>query len=232
MSDYEKNAVRSAISTERLARYVNKCGGCDDSALDLYGLNMALCEAFYTPLQAVEICLRNGLHDAMKNCYGTNWMTNGGPPLEDDALEAINAIVDDRARSNRPTNAPDIVAAISFSFWVGLLATRYDSNLWRKNLHKAFANMPKPAKRSACHSRFNAIRRFRNRVAHHEPIFDRDLLKMHNEILEAISWLSPDKSKWAAEKSRVPAVLEEFRQFQAALLPNDDAANDGTGVAV
>lgn len=215
MTDYDKDAVRAAISAERLARYVAQCNGCQDAALDLYSLNMALCEAFYTPLQAVEVCLRNGLHDAMRAEYATHWMTNGGPPLDADAAEKISAAIESRQQSGKAIAPPDIVAEIGFSFWVGLLGPRYDATLWRSTLHKTFRGKPKGFSRKVCHGRFNAIRRFRNRVAHHEPILDRDPMKMHTELIEAIGWLSPDKAQWTSERSRAPLVFAEVEALLA-----------------
>jgi hypothetical protein len=38
----------------------------------------------------------------------------------------------------------------------------------------------------------NHIRRLRNRVFHHEPIwYWKDLRQQHNEIIEAIGWINP-----------------------------------------
>lgn len=38
--------------------------------------------------------------------------------------------------------------------------------------------------------RLEKIRDLRNRVSHHEPIWDRDLLKAHNEVLDTLSWMN------------------------------------------
>jgi hypothetical protein len=91
------------------------------------------------------------------------------------------------------------------------MGPRYDATLWRGALYKAFlAEGGKP--RSIVHGRFNAIRRFRNRVAHHEPIFDRALLQIHDEIIGAIRWMCRETASWAAYHSR-------FEEVQAACGP-------------
>ena len=53
----------------------------------------------------------------------------------------------------------------------------------------------------------NALRRLRNRIAHHEPIFQKDLRLMHDETIEAIRWLCPITAAWADTNSRVRVVL-------------------------
>lgn len=59
-------------------------------------------------------------------------------------------------------------------FWIGLIGPR-------QTLYKSFTAKG-GQKRSTVHRRFNALRRFRNRVAHHEPIFLRPLVQLHSEI--------------------------------------------------
>ncbi|MFO0437906.1 MAG: hypothetical protein ACK5YD_05205, partial [Phenylobacterium sp.] len=57
------------------------------------------------------------------------------------------------------------------------------------------------------HRRLNALRRLRNRIAHHEPIFHRDLETDHAEVIEAIRWMSADTADWAMLTSRFPEVF-------------------------
>lgn len=224
MKNIERPKVISSISHDRMGKYRNMCEGGDENALKLYRFNLAFSEAFYTPLQCVEVCLRNKLHEAMSKAYGADWMTNGGPPLDDDALEKIHDIIDFRKRGKKQVTAPDIVAEISFSFWVGLLGPRYDATLWRQTLHIAFPNKPKGFKRSTCHGRFNAIRRFRNRIAHHEPIINKVLPKQHAEIMEAISWMCEDKAAWTLNISRVPFVNNNYQEFLKRISPDPTQA--------
>jgi hypothetical protein len=98
------------------------------------------------------------------------------------------------------------VAELNFGFWVGLLGPSYDATLWRQTLHKGFIASGGGQKRSVVHGRFNALRRFRNRVAHHEPIFHRPLEQLHVEIIQSINWMCRHTSRWAAHHSRFDAV--------------------------
>ncbi len=95
-------------------------------------------------------------------------------------------------------NTDYIVAELNFGFWVSLLGKPYDATLWRHTLHKGFRASGGGKKRSDVHGRFNAVRRLRNRVAHHEPIFHKPLLQLHTETIEAIGWMCKHTSAWAA----------------------------------
>jgi hypothetical protein len=74
-------------------------------------------------------------------------------------------------------------------------------------LRKAFPNRPKIEKRKSVQKAINAVRRLRNRVAHHEPILHRKLNDDHALVLKLISWCCPKTSAWVESLSRLPAVL-------------------------
>lgn len=177
-----------------------------DAAIAVYEWNMLLAEAFYVPLQCLEVCLRNKIHDRMSEVYGADWLTSAkAAPLNDFSRSMVNKAkekVGDDASNGK------LVAELSFAFWVGLLATQYDATLWRQALHACF-KATRGQKRSVVHSRLNAVRRFRNRIAHHEAIYDRPLERLHREMIEAIGWMCTDTCAWAEHHSRVATVLGE-----------------------
>lgn len=47
----------------------------------------------------------------------------------------------------------------------------------------------------------------RNRIAHHEPIFRRNLAHDHVDMLTLVGWISEEGRDWVQELSRVPAVI-------------------------
>ncbi|MEJ0071126.1 MAG: Abi family protein [Pseudomonadota bacterium] len=198
-------ALEQSLSRERLDKYLQAEGGDLEKALRLYEKNTSLSEAFYTPLQTMEVCLRNQLHNRMTLKYGAAWF-NQPAWLDADSLEKIQQARADLSFARKPVTPGGIVAELNFGFWVGLLGPRYDATLWRRALYRSFIHQGRPIKRTRVHGRFNALRRFRNRIAHHEPIFNRDLKVMHNEIIEAIGWMCPDTAQWAAAQSRVSSA--------------------------
>lgn len=200
-------ALEQSISRERLGKYLVAASDDLSKALDLYEKNCRLSEAFYTPLQCLEVCFRNSLNAQLTNYYGTNWFRTGGPPLHADAEADINHALKELERNGTVTALPGaVVAELKLGFWVSLIAGRYDATLWRQCLHKAFSKPAKSRGRKHIHGRFNALRRFRNRVAHHEPIFHLDPAAKHAEIVEAIEWMCPTTAGWATTLSRVNEV--------------------------
>ncbi len=196
-------SLEKTLSRARLKKYLACCGDDLAAALSAYERNTRLSEAFYTPLQCVEICLRNTLYTRMADLYGSDWMTNDNPPLSGSSKAMIQAALTDLQKDSDWPSNDAIVSELKFAFWVGLLGPGYDQTVWRKTLYKGFFGK----KRSFVHGRFNAIRRFRNRVAHHEPIFQKKLEVVHSEIVEAISWMCANTSTWATHHSRFAAVF-------------------------
>ena len=93
------NAILRALSRERLDKYLKASGSNLDLAIALYERNTRLAEAFYTPLQAMEVCFRNHLDLQMAAQYGADWITNGTPPLAPDAVDSIQKAIRDVGKS-------------------------------------------------------------------------------------------------------------------------------------
>ena len=194
-------SLERTLSNDRLTKYLAATASDLNAALTLYERNMRLSESMYIPLQILEVCLRNRINHEMSFIYGANWLNNSMVPLQLNAKQMITEAT--KACGVNHSNS-DLVAEIKFAFWVSLLGPRYDATIWRSVVQKAF-RAKGGKKRADVHSRLNALRRFRNRVAHHEPIYS-TASKMHAECLEAISWMCPDTCAWATHQSRFERV--------------------------
>jgi hypothetical protein len=195
-------SIERSLSRDRLAKYLLASGDNLDLALSLYEHNTDLAAAFYAPLQTLEICLRNHLDTHLCATYGADWMTNGQPPLNDWAQREIKGVEKGLGAAKVSSKPSEIVAELHFGFWIALLGPQYDATLWRSACHNAFRGRGKGLARKRVHGRLNAIRRFRNRVAHHEPIFHLNLEQTHDEILEACSWICAHTAAWSRHHSR------------------------------
>jgi hypothetical protein len=111
--------------------------------------------------------------------------------------------VEDAIRSGwrtlrREPGVDDVVAGLSFGFWVSLLSQSNDVTLWRSALHRAFRPGYR-GPRGVLHGHFEHMRRFRNRIMHHEPIRHRSLESDRNRIYELVGYLSPAMAPgWSA----------------------------------
>lgn len=128
----------------------------------------------------------------------------------------------------KAATAGQVVAALNFGFWVSLLKKTYAENpanaralglarargvkanqypLWPALTSQVFPHFRPPggnprAGRSMLFNRLDAIREFRNRVMHHEPIWRGragglagnyvPLSDVFDEIMEVLGWISPE----------------------------------------
>lgn len=81
--------------------------------------------------------------------------------------------------------------------------------LWRPALYKAFPNAR--MKRTRVHQPLDYLRTFRNRIAHHEPIFNRHLQKDYDSILMITGWICSKTTDWIKHHSRVDQILQQDR---------------------
>jgi hypothetical protein len=205
---HQIDALEATISRDRLARHVSDAAGDRTGALQLYVFNTTASEAFYTPLQGLEICLRNAIGSQLLRAFGITWIHRGKMPMLQYPLTDMLANAEAGLRDdNKPVTHGSVIAELSFGFWVTILSGRYEMPLWRPLLRHAFPLRPKGIERKQIHGALNAVRRLRNRIAHHEPILTRDLGKDHNTIVRLVSWMCADTADWVAAHSRLPQVL-------------------------
>ncbi len=198
--------IEQALSLERFARYRKWAGGDAERALELYALNTQLSEALYTPMQMLEVALRNRIHSVMTGAKHDRWFEDDGfPVVQIQRDQLVKAVADIRAKNKEPTPGR-IVAALTFSFWTSMLSPVYE-NLWQTTLHHIACREDGKGLRRKDFSRpLNEIRVLRNRIAHHEPILHWDLPKHHANIMQLTRWLSPAAADWCALYNRFNVV--------------------------
>ena len=112
-------------------------------------------------------------------------------------------------KHSRSVVADDVVAALTFGFWGGLLASggplQFETAYWQPFLHRAFPHYV--GSRADLHIDVNSLRLFRNRIAHHEPVFNRHLAADHATVVRVAGYIHPDCATYIDSHSRVPEVL-------------------------
>ena len=68
-----------------------------------------------------EVTLRNAMYRGLAEHYGEAWYDNRDAGLDRGAMERIASARTELARDGHGDDAPRIVAALSFGFWVSLL---------------------------------------------------------------------------------------------------------------
>lgn len=209
------------LSVERVGAYSLETDNDSTDTVARYLLNGHLCAAFHPALHAFEVTFRNSLFDASQAVVVTTGRQQGSvkcwldmkPPLLDD--RADRSVKDAKRKlGDLKFHTPGrLVSKLSFGFWTNLLDRPYEQgkkggpNLWPRLIPTVFPNIPKPfASRQAIADKLRSIRDFRNRIAHHEPIWDRPILVHHSEILEVLGWISSPMQK-AAQAYANPIVV-------------------------
>lgn len=245
-------ALAHTLSESRFGFYLASVGGLDvQGALDLYIWNVRLGAALYGALAIFETTLRNSLHGALSDLYGSSWFNDARfvamatavrhPPLtparlprpevmhdRTDLLRDI-AKVDERlcrelaSRLGRKPaegvtltpSSDDIVAALDFGYWTNLFNRDLDAPLYVAGLYKAFplfcdrAGTRKNPARTDVARELNAIRKFRNRVMHFEPLFKGNITIEFDRIVLVCSWIDRDAADWILYHSSLNELFRD-----------------------
>jgi hypothetical protein len=200
--------IEKIISYQRIGTYLKASGFDRSKALSLYAWNMKVSASFMPLLSSVEICLRNLVVERLVATYGQTWW-NDAPfvaLLGKKGKGIVKRAERDIISRGRNPDSGMMTAELSFGFWENMLLPKYEPSLWTP-LHTHFPHLPQhvdlPRLRADC----ERVRELRNRISHHEPIFQRDHLKDYSQCLEFIRWLSPDKASWIRTVCEVPSVV-------------------------
>jgi hypothetical protein len=203
--------VQQAISPERMAPYLVTAHGLPELALQLYEWNSAVAAGFHRLLEQLEIALRNAIHRELGVLAGrTDWWESPDIVLAHPCPVMLREARASVARRDRDAVQPgDIVAALSFGFWVSMFSSgksaNYEMSLWRPGLRHALPGYL--GTRADLYLRLHSLRLLRNRVAHHEPIFRRHLAADHASVLGLLGDIAPEFADWVAGFDEVPAIL-------------------------
>ena len=104
-----------------------------------------------------------------------------------------------------------VIAELSFFFWQNLFTRRFESRLWVPHLRTVMPCLDVTQEvsilRRLVFDELESVRKLRNRIAHHEPIFNRDLEVDLRRIRWLIELRSPETAVWMMENQQVEYLL-------------------------
>ncbi|MBB4955679.1 hypothetical protein H4S14_003766 [Agrobacterium vitis] len=180
--------------------------------MELYECNAQLSKHIYDLIGGFEVALRNRISSAIIEQYQREDWYRSRKFLMVLARERRANIAEVRKRlkiDQRQERSGRIVAGLTFHFWASLHENKYRDHIWTPYLHRIW---PKGENLKKVHKDLLKIRDLRNRIAHHEPIFNE---KWHNRVLvirQRFSQLSPEKAGWYDERLR-----ESISDWQTAV---------------
>jgi len=194
--------IPKTLSNPRFATYLQHCNNDKKAALQLYQWNLELSSAFIVPLHFLEISIRNAVVEGLESVHTQNWAWNQGYirslpnprrgySPQRDLIQASSA--------HQPTIGK-VVAELKFVFWEKMFTTRHDARIWDNHINNVFPYAPNtmtvPQLRQKIYDDIFIVRKLRNRIAHHEPIFTRNLQADYDKIYELISWRDTHTADW------------------------------------
>ena len=201
------------LSAPRFNTYLHKTSN-QGEALRLYTWNIEVSSAIWSELHALEVVIRNSLHDTLEGGFGRDdWWNHPQVVFHNTGRQQMTKAQNDASRAcqrkGKSVTPDDIVAALSFGFWISLIglgaAQQYETLFWQPHLIKAFPGYS--GTRGQLSTDLETTRLLRNRIAHHEPIFDRHLWGDHLRAIRIAGYINHDAATYINSQSRVDSVL-------------------------
>lgn len=201
--------VIRTLSQRRFETYLLEAGHDEKRAMALYEWNARIGASFHIPIQAAEVALRNRINLTLVAEFGQNWWSDA-KFLEIIEHDRDISTVKSRIEHMRLRLETDqIVAGLSFGFWVGMLKPKYNPPIWGRHLRTAFPSLPKEIGRDELFKLSGAVAKFRNRISHHEPLIKDDISQQHSNVVRLIAWICPDTARWVRPLCEAPKIIRQ-----------------------
>jgi hypothetical protein len=214
VSAADAKTVELVLSRERVGTYARSANMANTAqALSLYSWNAQVSGAFMLPQQVCEVAVRNAVSEILGLVYGANWPWAIGfeRSLPDSSRFSMRKELSSARLKARAGNTNTVIPELKFAFWVRLFTQRFDDRLWLPHLRNSFPGMPVGQSVQQCrqmiYDELDGVRGIRNRIAHHEPIFARNLAADYARMLKLVGWRCTTTATWLDEIESVSLLL-------------------------
>lgn len=217
--DIDQAIIERSLSQARLTTYSSEVRAHNCNALQMYTWNAKVAADFLFPLHFCEVVIRNAVSEAITSTYEERWpwsvafhrsLPNSGKYRQRQDLENTR-------RSESTTGK--VIPELKFVFWQKMFTSRFDERLWQPQLNRVFPHLPTnqsvETSREEIYQRLEQVRKLRNRIAHHEPIFKRDLASDYQAIELLIRWRCPQTADWMHRHQQVTTILAQDPRISA-----------------
>lgn len=222
-------AIKTALSPGRIQTYeaATKAFGHDDPCvLALYAWNAEVSAAFLAPLHICEVVIRNAVSDVLDVVYGPRWPWDRNfvlsLPNPQQAPNIYNPRRDLQGVAAKQPTTGKVIPELKFVFWQQMFTRRHDIRLWNTHLTRVFPNHDRSktivALRKEIYANLEVIRIFRNRIAHHEPIFSRNLQEDLQRLVELVQQRCTLVASWMAANQGIARLLSQTPVFKGGKL--------------
>lgn len=189
------------ISRARLQGYLSKTDDDLQRAIALYTWNSRMSAECFIAIGHLEVLLRNTIDTAFQDycadsLRGIPWFLQLHSGLHKTEQENIATAREHLAREGKPDSRDRVIAQLTFGFWTRLFGKTYDE-LWKRCLHKVFANGMNPSiTRREVVALLEHVRLIRNHAAHQNFMKREDVANAANDILHLADLISPSYATW------------------------------------
>ena len=180
------------LSKEKLEAYV-AIANDKEKALDLYKDNLNISAYLYKLIQVFELSTRNIFNVYLSKRYGNDWINrNDILTGNNNKNERLLDNIKHAKRDNKIRDNNDIISNLSLGFWVNLLSFKNNDKIWKTSIKKLFNGYS----REEIQKIFRNIKEFRNRIAHHETIINKNYNELEQQIFLILKIYSNDLYEW------------------------------------
>ena len=208
------NNLKQVLSPARLSTYENYVGGDTDKALNLYLWNANISGSFLPCLHICEVSMRNAVSEALTNVHGSDWPWKQRflQSLPNPGGHSYSPRKNLESVSPKHKTVGKVIPEMNFVFWQTLFTRRHDDRIWNSQLKSILPFLPAGEikdLRKDIYEDLEAVRKLRNRIAHHEPIFTRNLHDDLNKIKRLVGYRCSYSQHWLSLHEKVTATLDE-----------------------
>lgn len=231
----QTTGIEALLGPARLATYLNAADGDLQRAQDLYLWATELSGALHAQLSFVELAVRNAIDPRLAawntaQGFGADWTADRGAapllyellrkPLTEARSRAAREAAERRRshpRYRATVTHDDVVAQLMFGAWSKMLhpfssreSPRRQERLWDEALHLAFPHADQSqAGRREIGDQLDALRRLRNRVAHHDSLLEVNVRGRLNGSFALLAQIDPSLPALASARSSVRRLVHE-----------------------
>lgn len=211
VKSHEPRHLLGYIGPPRLAPYFRETDRDVLAAFRLYEWNAELSTALWLPLCHLEIAVRNVLSEALESAYRKksatgSWVDRPSVILKGREEEDVEEAKKRACGKGKPSSPGQVLSELSFGFWRYLTGNRYRATLWPFMVRKSpyapnreLETVAKPIVR---------LHKTRNRLAHHEPIWNHEPMASYRDILTLAGYMSPALKDWIEGQAVIDAIWQ------------------------
>ena len=208
----DRFGLETSLSRDRLSTYQHATSSFEE-AWALYAWNLRASSALLPTLAVFEVTLRNTISAAIAGVHGPEWPWSPGfqraLPQPQKGFCPRSELL---GRAAKHSTVGRVVADLKFVFWEKMLNARHHRNIWEQQMPRLFPHSTSSSadlQRQKVMAVVARVRTLRNRVAHHEPIFRRDLMADVSGMMELLRGQNTDLADWLDAAASAQRVLQQ-----------------------